>query len=70
MDAQFAQTQMQQCRVNTLLLLHLPHAGMIQGMTAVAFATMAHPIQPGNTVLIHAAAGGTGQLLAQVGDWP
>jgi NADPH2:quinone reductase len=41
-------------------------AGMIQGMTAVAFGTIAYPIKAGDTVLVHAAAGGTGQLLTQV----
>lgn len=39
---------------------------MIQGMTAVLFGTIAYPIKAGDTVLVHAAAGGTGQLLSQV----
>lgn len=40
-------------------------AAVIQGMTAVGFGTMAYSIKAGDTVLVHAAAGGTGQLLTQ-----
>lgn len=39
--------------------------GLSQGMTAVALGTLAYPIQAGDTVLVHAAAGGTGQLITQ-----
>jgi NADPH2:quinone reductase len=41
-------------------------AAMIQGMTAHYLAVDTYPIQKGDTVLIHAAAGGVGQLLVQV----
>src|SRR5579859_5388532 len=41
-------------------------AVMLQGMTAHYLATSTYPIQPGDTVLIHAAAGGAGQLLTQI----
>jgi NADPH2:quinone reductase len=41
-------------------------AAMLQGMTAHYLATSTHAIQPGDRVLIHAAAGGVGLLLAQI----
>lgn len=41
-------------------------AALLQGMTAHFLTHSAFPIQPGHTVLIHAAAGGTGQLLVQM----
>lgn len=41
-------------------------AVMLQGMTAHYLATSTYPIKPGDTCLIHAAAGGTGLLLTQV----
>jgi NADPH2:quinone reductase len=41
-------------------------AVMLQGMTAHYLATSTYPIQPGDSVLVHAAAGGVGQLLIQL----
>jgi len=41
-------------------------AAMQQGMTAHFLTHSAYPIQPGDRVLIHAAAGGTGLLLVQM----
>ena len=41
-------------------------AAMLQGMTAHYLALDTYPIRKGDTVLIHAAAGGVGQLLVQV----
>lgn len=41
-------------------------AAMLQGMTAQYLATSVHSIAEGDTVLIQAAAGGVGALLAQV----
>lgn len=41
-------------------------AAMLQGMTAHYLTHDTYPIQPGDTVLIHAAAGGTGALLVQM----
>jgi len=41
-------------------------AVMIQGMTAHYLAYSTYPIQNGETVLVHAAGGGTGQLLVQL----
>lgn len=38
----------------------------VQGMTALALATLAYPVQAGDTVLVHAAAGGVGQMLVQL----
>lgn len=39
---------------------------MVQGMTAQYLSHDTYPIQKGDTVLIHAAAGGVGQLLVQM----
>lgn len=42
-------------------------AGIIlQGITAHSLATSTYPLKPGDTALIHAAAGGVGQLLVQI----
>lgn len=41
-------------------------AALLQGMTAQYLVTDTFPIQPGQTVLVHAAAGATGQLLVQL----
>ena len=41
-------------------------AAMLQGMTAHYLTHDAYPIKSGDTVLIHAAAGGTGLLLVQM----
>ena len=45
--------------------LKLAAAIMLQGMTAHALAHGVHACKAGDTVLIHAAAGGVGQLLVQ-----
>lgn len=39
---------------------------LLQGLTAQFLTSDSHPVKPGETVLIHAAAGGVGQLLVQV----
>ena len=41
-------------------------ATMLQGMTAHYLSHDTYPIQPGDTVLVHAAAGGVGLLLTQL----
>jgi len=41
-------------------------AAVLQGMTAHYLATSAYAIQPGDSVLVHAGAGGTGLLLTQI----
>ncbi|KAJ3272280.1 NADPH:quinone reductase [Terramyces sp. JEL0728] len=41
-------------------------AVLLQGLTAIALTRLVHSVQPGQTVLIHAAAGGTGQILVQL----
>jgi NADPH2:quinone reductase len=41
-------------------------AVLLQGMTAQYLATDTYPIKPGDTLLIHAAAGGVGRLLVQI----
>ncbi len=41
-------------------------AAMLQGMTAQYLATTTYPLKAGDACLVHAAAGGVGQLLCQV----
>jgi NADPH:quinone reductase len=41
-------------------------AAMLQGMTAHYLATTTYPVKPGDTCLVHAAAGGVGLLLCQI----
>jgi NADPH2:quinone reductase len=41
-------------------------AAMLQGMTAQYLVTSTYPLKPGDTCLIHAAAGGVGLLLCQM----
>lgn len=41
-------------------------AAMLQGMTAHYLTTSTYAVQPGDAVLVHAAAGGVGQWLVQV----
>lgn len=40
-------------------------AGLLKGMTAEFLLHRVHTVEPGMTVLVHAAAGGVGQLLCQ-----
>jgi NADPH2:quinone reductase len=44
----------------------LAAAALLQGITAHYLATTTHPVQPGETALVHAVAGGVGLLLTQV----
>ena len=48
------------------LPLDLAAAAMLQGLTAHSLTHSVYAIQPGDTVLIHAAAGGAGQMLVQM----
>jgi len=41
-------------------------AAMLQGLTAHYLATTTYPLKPGDTCLVHAAAGGAGLLLCQI----
>ncbi|KAI1485743.1 hypothetical protein F5X96DRAFT_682570 [Biscogniauxia mediterranea] len=41
-------------------------ASLLQGLTALTLIREAHPVQKGDWVLVHAAAGGTGLLLCQL----
>ena len=41
-------------------------AVMVQGLTAHYLATSTYPLKPGDTCLVHAAAGGVGPLLCQI----
>jgi len=45
---------------------NLAAAAMLQGMTAHYLSHSTYPLQSGETALIHAAAGGVGQLLVQM----
>lgn len=59
--------------VTASALVHIPDglnfesaaASILQGMTAHYLSTTTYPLKPMDTALIHAAAGGTGQLLIQ-----
>jgi NADPH2:quinone reductase len=44
----------------------LAAAALLQGMTAHYLATSTYPVQAGDNVLVHAAAGGVGSLLTQM----
>lgn len=44
----------------------LAAAALLQGMTANFLSRAAYPVKPGNTAVVHAAAGGVGQLLVQM----
>jgi NADPH:quinone reductase len=44
----------------------LAAAVILQGMTAHYLVTSTYPVQPGNVVVVHAAAGGVGLLLTQM----
>ena len=44
----------------------LAAAVLLQGMTAHYLACSTYPVKPGDTALVHAAAGGTGLLLTQI----
>src|SRR5262245_40823483 len=48
------------------LTLDQAAAAMLQGMTAHYLARTTFPLQPGQRCLVHAAAGGVGQLLCQL----
>jgi NADPH2:quinone reductase len=41
-------------------------AAMLQGITAQFLASSTYPLRPGDVCIVHAAAGGVGQLLCQV----
>jgi NADPH2:quinone reductase len=46
--------------------LRLAAAALLQGMTAHYLAHSTYPLRPGDTCLVHAAAGGVGLLLCQI----
>ena len=53
-------------RVPESLDLEVAAAAMLQGITAHYLVTSTYAVQPGDTVLAHALAGGVGQLLTQL----
>jgi NADPH2:quinone reductase len=48
--------------------IDFPHgaAAMLQGITAHYLASSTYPLKPGDVCIVHAAAGGVGQLLCQI----
>jgi NADPH2:quinone reductase len=46
--------------------VHQAAAAMVQGLTAHYLAHSTYPLKAGDTALVHAAGGGTGQMLVQV----
>jgi NADPH2:quinone reductase len=52
--------------VPSIISLEVAAAVMLQGMTAHYLALTTYPLKPGDRALIHAAAGGVGQLLVQI----
>lgn len=48
------------------LSTHQAAAAMLQGITAHYLATSTYPLKPGDVCIVHAAAGGVGQLLCQI----
>jgi NADPH:quinone reductase len=46
--------------------IEIAAGSLLQGMTAHYLAVSVHPVRPGETVLVHAAAGGMGLLLTQL----
>lgn len=53
-------------RVPEHIDLRVAAAAMLQGMTAHYLTFTTHPVAPGDTVVVHAAAGGVGLLLTQL----
>ena len=53
-------------QVPAAISLEQAAAAMLQGMTAHYLASTTYPLKPGDTALVHAAAGGVGQLLVQI----
>lgn len=47
----------------------LAAAVLLQGLTAHYLLKSVYPVQPGDPIIVHAAAGGTGLLLTQYGRW-
>lgn len=56
----------QAVRVPKDISFDIAAAVMLQGMTAHYLAVDTYPIRPGDTVLVHAGAGGVGGLLVQI----
>jgi NADPH2:quinone reductase len=71
-DAPFANAELVAVNVNHVLPLpdqisfEIAAAILLQGLTAHYLATDSHKTQKGETVLIHAVAGGVGQFLTQI----
>ena len=59
-------TPRRQCRVPAGVSAEVAAAAMLQGMTAHYLVYSTYAVQPGDAVLVHAAAGGVGQLLVQL----
>jgi hypothetical protein len=64
--AQFVAVPCSSCvKVPDAVPLNLACAALLQGLTAVVLTRRVYPVAAGDTVLVHAAAGGTGSLVLQ-----
>lgn len=52
--------------VPTDVTLEQAAAAMVQGLTADVLTSRTHALKPGDCILVHAAAGGAGQMLCQI----
>jgi NADPH2:quinone reductase len=52
--------------VPTDVTLEQAAAAMVQGLTADVLTSRTHALKPGDFILVHAAAGGAGQMLCQI----
>lgn len=71
-DSPFANAELVAVEVDRLIPLpddidfDIAAALLLQGLTAQYLLRDSHPLRPGESVLVHAAAGGVGQLLVQL----
>lgn len=64
--AQFVSVPTSNCvRVPDAVPLDTACAALLQGLTAIVLTRRVYPVAAGDTVLVHAAAGGTGSLILQ-----
>jgi NADPH2:quinone reductase len=52
-------------RLPDVIAFETAAAGLLKGMTAEFLLRRCHTVRPGETILVHAAAGGVGQILVQ-----
>ncbi|KAJ1978847.1 hypothetical protein H4R34_003051 [Dimargaris verticillata] len=68
--AQYAQyvvlEQTKACKLPNAITCEQGAAALLQGMTALSLVRLTYRVEPGDWVLVHAGAGGTGGLLVQL----